>query len=280
MSLKIPLVTPMTPIESDAGHSRQAHPEPERRTGATHRAVLALLLGGLALALLALWPYRQSPAPFLLLQSASQLLPARFWECVTTLGDCRVQLALLLPLCLRYPKLLWALLLGALCGALLSRGLKLTLAMPRPAAVLDAAQIVIIGSKLMAHSFPSGHTASAFACVLPLFVMFGRRAWPCLMLAALAGFSRIAVGAHWPVDVLAGALLGLLGGWAGLCLSRRWTWGARGMPRLALLGIAMLAVATLPVDGQGYPGSLPLRIAVCLWGLGGVAVILLPATKA
>ena len=46
---------------------------------------------------------------------------------------------------------------------------------------------------------------------------------------------------------------------------------------LALAALPALAVATLPFDGQGYPGSLPWRIAACLWGLGGfVLVYLLP----
>ena len=57
-------------------------------------------------------------------------------------------------------------------------------------------------------SFPSGHSASAMA-----FAAGAAAEWPALsvplrMLAGLVGFSRVATGAHYPSDVLAGFALG------------------------------------------------------------------------
>lgn len=232
-------------------------------------AVLSACLG-LAVLALALWVGRSPVEDFVALQSLSAGWDPLFWECITTLGDVRVQLALLLPFCLRYPRLLQALLLGALISACFCRGLKLVLPMPRPAAVLETSQILIIGSKLVAHSFPSGHTVSLFAWVLPCLALFGRRAWPVAFLAILAGFSRVAVGAHWPHDVLAGAAIGLLGGWLGWRLSCRWAWQWRGALERLVLVVLTLALASLLVDGQGYPASLPWRVTVCVWALAGV----------
>ena len=58
-------------------------------------------------------------------------------------------------------------------------------------------------------SFPSGHTVTAFATALTIGWFAPRWRWPLLGVAALVGVSRVAVGAHYPSDVLAGALLGI-----------------------------------------------------------------------
>ena len=223
----------------------------------------------LALALLGIWLSNSWQGGFLAGQTASAHLPPVLWESLTTFGDARVQLALMLPFCLRYPRVFWALFLGALLAGAISRGFKTAVPLPRPAAVIDAAQITIIGAKLTAHSFPSGHTVSAFSFVVAWAALLGWRAAPLVLLAVLAGFSRVAVGAHWPVDVLAGAMVGLLGGWIGLHLSKYFRWGLGVRAHWFLVAISVIAVATLPFDGQGYPDTRAWRIVAWLWGLGG-----------
>lgn len=58
-------------------------------------------------------------------------------------------------------------------------------------------------------SFPSGHTVTIFALATALALIWRRLAWPAFAMAILVGLSRIAVGAHWPSDVLAGAWIGI-----------------------------------------------------------------------
>jgi undecaprenyl-diphosphatase len=59
-----------------------------------------------------------------------------------------------------------------------------------------------------AFSFPSGHTTTAFTIAL-ILGHFSPLLWPvALTLATLIGLSRIALGAHFPSDVVAGMLLG------------------------------------------------------------------------
>jgi membrane-associated phospholipid phosphatase len=68
-------------------------------------------------------------------------------------------------------------------------------------------------------SFPSGHTATAFAAAAVVGAFYPRLRWPLYSLAALVGLSRIYLGVHFTLDVAAGAILGVSIGlglvWAG-----------------------------------------------------------------
>ncbi len=58
-------------------------------------------------------------------------------------------------------------------------------------------------------SFPSDHTAVAFAIAVPLAAAYPK-AWPVWIAAVLIGFGRVSLGAHWPSDVIAGGILGAI----------------------------------------------------------------------
>jgi len=60
------------------------------------------------------------------------------------------------------------------------------------------------------HAMPSGHSADVFtgAVLLALVLQSRKLRFLLLGIAILAGFSRVAVAAHWPSDVLVGGLIG------------------------------------------------------------------------
>ena len=57
-------------------------------------------------------------------------------------------------------------------------------------------------------SLPSGHTAGAFLFALAIIIYFPSFSAIALLWAAGIGLSRIMLGVHFPLDVIAGALLG------------------------------------------------------------------------
>lgn len=127
---------------------------------------------------------------------------------------------------------------AVLLSGLLARIFKPLFARPRPGTVqggaapdfhqYDAAFSSAFGS------FPSAHATTAFAGATALWLLAGRRHGRVLFgLAALAAAARVALGRHYPTDVLAGAALG-----AGVTLLL-WRYAASASPRAARSTSAM-----------------------------------------
>lgn len=179
---------------------------------------------------------------------------------LTELGNGSIVGILALGLTLKYPAIAKRFLFITLMAGILIAGFKQLFADPRPAGVLAQTDFHIIGDVLKRYSFPSGHTTTAFAMAGFIMLTFSSLSLriSVLVLAVLAGVSRISVGAHWPEDVLAGAALGLIIAYVGCLLSLK-PFSLKGSYAAA----AFLALASL-IGSLTAPADFP-EIQTIAW---------------
>ena len=94
-----------------------------------------------------------------------------------------------------------------LLGSLLSGAIKELVGRVRPP-VADP-NVIALGALPDTPSFPSGHATTAFAAAAAIGALHPRLRVPLYALAALVGLSRIYLGVHYTLDVVAGAALGV-----------------------------------------------------------------------
>lgn len=104
-----------------------------------------------------------------------------------------------------------ALIIGTIAGNLILKNL---FARERPFILNPDMVENIIISLPSGYSFPSGHTRSSFEAAFAIFLCNKKWGIPALILAALIGFSRNYLYVHYPTDVIAGAILGIVIGFA------------------------------------------------------------------
>jgi len=128
-----------------------------------------------------------------------------------------------LLLILNYRRLAIEVIFGTLILWLLVEMIKALSDRERP--FLAFGETRVIGWRERGDSFPSGHTAQVFF-LMTLFIHYFQLgvvvAAGLYAIAALVGFTRIYVGAHYPRDVLAGVVLGSVWGLLAMLVNRYW----------------------------------------------------------
>jgi membrane-associated phospholipid phosphatase len=96
--------------------------------------------------------------------------------------------------------------------AIVSQGLKAIIYRERPFVTHPYIEKL---SDAGSSSFPSGHTLEAFAMATALSLIFSRKkiVITAYLWAMLVAYSRMALGVHYPSDVLAGIFIGTFIGW-------------------------------------------------------------------
>lgn len=200
---------------------------------------------------------------FVDVQRVTRAWPDTLWAIVTICGTGIVAFGLLAPTLAWQPRWFASALASAAIAGLYTNALKHWFALPRPAAVLDPLQVHVVGDALRgSNSFPSGHSVTAFTLAAVL-VLASRRPFVTLCwalpIALLIATSRIAVGAHWPADLAAGAAGGWVSGALGVVIAARWRrWntptGVRVMGLIAIgIGVSICLVRL------GYPLAIPAQ---------------------
>jgi membrane-associated phospholipid phosphatase len=202
--------------------------------------------------------------------AAAGWLPMGVWAGITHMGGTLGAFALLAPTLARWPRWTAAALLAAPLATVYTHLFKEFANVPRPAAVLAPESFHAAGLPLRTSAFPSGHTLTIFL-LAGVVVLCTRRGWAwCLVLvAAGVAFSRIAVGAHWPLDLLGGAA----GGWAaaacGCDWSARWRFWEKAGGQRALAALTLAASAMLGAGRPDDSGGVWMQYSLCVVGCAG-----------
>lgn len=205
-------------------------------------------------------------------QTAGQL-PDTLWSCITVSG---LGWAVLILVSVMHRGDLGAriVLTAFIVGGIVTHTIKPLLSFPRPGEVLPLDLLHFIGNPVINHhSMPSGHALAALSmgtlwvCLIRSQQLSRGLEWLSWIIVLMIASSRIAVGAHWPADVLVGSGLGLMVGWLAWRFPFAWPrHNTLAFPWLPVLVEGLGAMAAFTIN-EGMPLAL-------IWqgALGGIAI--------
>ena len=206
---------------------------------------------------------------FLFLNESFSALPAGFWEFTTTLSDPWVAPLLTFVIFFRQPNFVRALLICSLISLVANYSLKHGFDFPRPNHVLAEGEFNLIGPDIQSPSFPSGHTLGIFAMMGLVSFWNNVKLTSGLLfsLAALIALSRIALGVHWPSDIIFGALVGWFTAWLAVYLNSRFETEIHENVKMALYGVVLLSAIWSVINKTPYSTGQWLSTGVSLFAI-------------
>ncbi len=183
-----------------------------------HRVLAGMLLGLCLTAISLVWSAGQKlDARLFLLFNLRGSRPNwldKIMSAFTQLGSGLGAFAIAILILVFSPRLLlYQFLLGSISLWLVVETMKFLIHRSRP--YIRLTQTRIVGLQMNGQSFPSGHTSQVFFTATLFAQTFHSNGWIIIGLyssALLVGITRMYVGAHYPRDVLAGAIMGSVWG--------------------------------------------------------------------
>jgi len=204
---------------------------------------------------------------FLYINQISSLTGDKLWAVLTFFSDGLVSFVILLPFIFRKPRLIWAVFVAAVLFTVLGQGIKHITQIPRPPQVLASDRFHLIGPDWGHNSFPSGHASMIFnlAGVFSLTVLKNWIRFLLIGVALIIAVSRVVVGVHWPIDILAGAAMGWITVWIGLVVSKKTAWAWKGIGQ-KIMGAVLIfgCVLLFFVDYTGHQNIMFFQRIIAL----------------
>ena len=120
-------------------------------------------------------------------------------------------------------EILRGLIVSVALAELMAQALKRLADQPRPLSVIAGLDTHGYPTDPHGNAYPSAHTAMVAAAVTALWPWMR---WPQrvvgLAFTVLVAVNRVCIGAHWPVDVIGGAAIGVLAGTIAWMVAARW----------------------------------------------------------
>lgn len=172
---------------------------------------------------------------FLFLNSKLSVFPILQYN-LTQLGDVIIFLPFLTLYIVYAPKFWETLLTSLLVSSIITFPFKKIFAVPRPAAMFNNDSFVIIGKTLSGNtSLPSGHSIATFTILISVLFAFmpiklkSKIIWSFFIFITgfIIAFTRVGIGAHYPLDVVIGCLLGCIAALTGIIINKKinlWAW--------------------------------------------------------
>ncbi len=230
---------------------------------------LILISGCLMIGWFVVWVTHQNQALFLELHHGLQAMaPEWVWQALSLSGDA-LWVAAIASIFLAFKeRMVFAFALSAIATTACVQVLKRALDIMRPPSIIEPESINMLGDALSLGAFPSGHAATVFlfAGILTVYVhskWFITLVW---VWATLSALSRVAIGVHWPEDILFGAAIGWFFGVSMLLVDPyigRMGYGKR----ILLLLVTYLGSQALWLHNPGFPNVGWLQYSTALIGL-------------